>query len=302
MCRAPSRIRSATSSNSSIGFLRGEKKWISYVTCFTMPTILRLLFLIVAMNNGVLATISLNEFIVNFFLIPELVRYFIFTGFLVAKHFEFYSLVNPTNGIANIYKNWFYDLGSSFVDIGDKYFLSFLISPTLLVIYFFVRKIGSATTIITETFYAHYYSLFSHLNTSFFARSVLIKGYFLALISGLSVLILVTISKHINLGGILPVPSIVVIDIQIFAVLVFIDSFITANKWGRYLSIVSNKALELMYVRLATFMIFIGFVYFANSVFSSSNSLIFGFLIYCTIDLFYVAYLTTLFSNRTLKK
>lgn len=289
-------------SNSSIGFLRGEKKWIGYIACFTMPTILRLITLIISINNGDLATLSLNGFIINFFLIPELVRYFIFTGFIVSKHFEFCSLVNLKNGIAKIYNNWFYDLGSSIVDIGDKYFLSFMVSPKLLVIYFFVRKIGSATTIITETFYAHCYSLFSDLYGYCFARSVLIKGYLLALITAFTILILVAISKHISLLGVFPVPSIVVNDIQIFAILVFIDSFVTANKWGRYLSLISNKALNLLYVRLANFIIFIIFVYFANSMLSSSNSLTTGFLIYCTIDFFYVAYLITLFNSRALYK
>jgi len=285
-------------SNSSIGFLRGEKRWTGFIACFTMPTILRLITLIVSINNGDLATISLNEFIINFFLIPELVRYFIFTGFIVSKYFEFCTLVNLKKGIANIYSNWFYDLGSSIVDIGDKYFLSFMVSPKLLVIYFFVRKIGSATTIITETFYANCYSLFRNLHDYFFARSVLIKGYGLALITAFSILILVEISKHISLLGVFPVPSIVISELQIFAILVFIDAFITANKWGRYLSLISNKALNLLYVRLANFIIFIIFVYFANSILSSSRSLISGFLIYCTIDFFYVAYLITLFNSK----
>ena len=289
-------------SNSSIGFLRGEEKWVAYIACFTMPTILRLITLIVSINNGDLATVSLNGFIIDYFLIPELVRYFIFTGFIVSKYFEFCSLANLKNGITNIYNNWFYDLGSSIVDIGDKYFLSFMVSPKLLVIYFFVRKIGSATTIITETFYAHCYSLFSHINAYCFAKSVLIKGYLLALITAFSVLILVAISKHISLLGVFPVPSVVVRDIQIFAILVFVDSFITANKWGRYLSIISNKALNLLYVRLANFIIFIIFVYFANFMLSSSNSLTSGFLIYCIIDFFYVAYLITFFNSRTLYK
>jgi len=191
-----------------------------------------------------------------------------------------------------------YDIGSATTEVADKYILSLIVSPSLLVIYFFVRKISSATTIILEPFYASKFKdlasiLDRPLSSSDLSRP-LVTGYLVAAISCVLSLMAIKVLSFISLFQVEIIPSIVMSNIGIFSTCLFIDASIAANRWGRHISLLNGQPGSLLIVRWLCFIIFV-LVVMKLPAPSETISLTVGFLLYAFLEFVYVVSRTCTF-------
>jgi hypothetical protein len=283
---------SMAGSTAALGFLRGEGRWGLYAVNVTLPSMLRLAIASVALGTNAELASSLSHVVLVYVLIPECTRYVLMNLLLLQREWRPITMMKLHSSFGQIFRNWIYDIGSGTTEVADKYILSLIVSPTLLVVYFFVRKISVAVTMILEPFYAYRYQSLLHRPISKHGnRNVsgpLVSGYAIALgVSSFSLLAVLLLNSR-SLYHVKFIPDVLVSYISLFAACLFIDGFIAANRWGRYLSIMSGNATRLLVVRLFSFAFFIGTV-IALVPRSESKALIIGFVCYALIELLYVS-------------
>jgi hypothetical protein len=155
-------------SNAAQGYLRGQGRWANYALFVTLPSFLRLAIAALHSLTSFINIDSLSEIVVVYLLIPEGIRYLLLNVPLALGAWQNVKLEQLRQTVRHLFRNWLYDIGSATTEVADKYLLSLIVSPSLLIVYFFVRKISSAVTIILEPFYSsHYRTLSAKIDQSF---------------------------------------------------------------------------------------------------------------------------------------
>lgn len=273
------------------GFFRGEGRWNLYVVFVTLPGIIRLTIVILAIFTGNSFDESLTQLVAVYLLIPESVRFLLLTVQLIRRAWQPVTWRQLQDTSHQLFRNWMYDIGSATTEVADKYILSLIISPVLLIVYFFVRKISTAVTIILEPFYSSKYRALVGTQASTRTKKdfseVLVAGYLIAMLMCALTLIGIKVLGLVSIGRMVIVPEILLANLGIFAACLFIDGSISANRWGRYISILNGSVATLFVVRCICFVVFILTVMFLP-VSSSSVALASGFLCYALLELAYV--------------
>lgn len=274
------------------GYLRGQRRWGTYALVVTMPSFLRLAIVASVLLNDLTLVNSLPEMVAVYLLIPEGIRYLLSNIPLTLGVWQSVNLEQFRRTSRQLFRNWLYDIGSATTEVADKYLISLIVSPGLLVVYFFARKMSSAVTIIIEPLYASSYRKFDYQLDHLALRSKLVQPLFSGyLIAGLTCLIMLVAVKSLGLisfGHAALIPESLQANMQLFIVCLFIDGAIAANRWGRYISILNGSAASLLVARWVCFAVFILTVFGLSSR-SESMALAIGFLCYALLELAYVA-------------
>ncbi|MEY4505572.1 MAG: hypothetical protein RL297_150 [Pseudomonadota bacterium] len=277
---------------STQGYVRGQGRWATFALIVTMPSFLRLAIAASAILSNVSYVDTLPQMITVYLLVPEGIRYLLLNIPLTLAAWQSVNLQQLQQTSRQLFRNWLYDIGSATTEVADKYLISLIVSPSLLIVYFFVRKMSSAVTIIVEPYYSSRYRALSLHNNYLTPQSDLIpplrRGYIIAAIICLVLLAAVKGLSLFSFGKIELIPNILLANIQLFIACLFIDGAIAANRWGRYISILNGSATSLLAARWICFLIFILTV-FGLSDLSESMALAIGFLCYALLELAYVA-------------
>lgn len=276
---------------SAQGYIRSKGQWKTYSIFVTMPSLLRLVIAVISMLSDTNHTGNLPQIIIVYLLIPEGVRYLFFNIPLIISNWQ---TVNPTQILQtsrHLFRNWLYDVGSATTEVADKYIISLMVNPNLLITYFFVRKISSAVTMVLEPFYSSLYRKISTYNTDTIVFSMLalplMRGYLLSALICATLLLAITTLSFVSIGKVVLIPEILFTNMQFAILCLFIDGAIAANRWGRYISILKDSAIFLLLARIICFSVFMLIVYSLSSQ-SDSMALAIGFLCYAILEFAYV--------------
>lgn len=250
---------SMAGSTSCIGYIRAENRWLFYIIAFVLPSALRLAIILIDLANGRIQS-TLSGIALHYLLLPEIIRYAIVVPPIFFSNFRMPNWLSMQRACRIVFGNWVYDVGSAMVEVGDRLILSLLLSPNLLVLYFFARRLGAATTIVLEPFYAiTFKTIVNSKVESYLARdllNVLGRGY---IISGTIALLcwgsLSSVLYSVQSAASF-IPALVEDFGLTFGALVLIDAAIAANRWGRYLSLLDGHVLALMTSRLMCLALF----------------------------------------------
>jgi hypothetical protein len=274
------------------GYVRGEGRWATYALFVTMPSFLRLAIAASVILGNFTFISSLPQMVVVYLLIPEGIRYLILNIPLTLGAWQSVNLKQVRQTSGQLFRNWLYDIGSATTEVADKYFISLIVSPNLLIVYFFVRKMSSAVTIILEPIYASSYrKLCFQLDHPATCRKLvqpLLSGYLIAAVICLIMVAAVKLLSLASFGHIVLIPGILLANMPLFTVCLFIDGAIAANRWGRYISILNGSAASLLVARWFCFAVFILTVSGLSSR-VDSMALAIGFSCYALLELAYVA-------------
>lgn len=281
-------------STSTLGLVRAKGDWALYALIVTFPSIARVALIgvttLAETNPG--SDPSLASLVFLYLLVPEGARYVLLHLPILLRAWEGFTWIGVRESAAHLFRNWYFDIGSAATEVADKYILSHLLSPAVLLVYFFARKISSATTIVLEPFYSARYRTLSSIETTREKRrhstNTLRKGYAVALLVSLLTWAIVQILGMTSIGTFSFIPAAILAYAGLLALCMAIDGALAANRWGRYLSIVQNRARALLLARLACFATFIAVTWVASR-FSETIGLILGFAIYAALEFFYVA-------------
>ena len=138
----------------SLGYLRGKRFWALFATSTLLPSFTRLAIALFLVSTKPGKIESLTSIILVFLLIPEGIRYLTFSIPVIALNWTSTTVAEVTDTWKKVFHNWLYDIGSATTEVADKYLISLIVSPQLLVVYFFARKITSVITISIEPIYA----------------------------------------------------------------------------------------------------------------------------------------------------
>ncbi len=288
---------SMAGSTGAQGKVRGEGRWVLYAVFVTLPTILRLAIVTIAMLSRISIDDSLSQLIVIYLLIPEGVRYLLLNVPLTGGSWQPVTRHQLKDTANHVFRNMIYDIGSAVTEVADKYILYLIISPSLFIVYFFVRKISSAVTIILEPFYSSRYRALVEIRNlhgrMHNLTKVLRDGYLIAAIMCVLILAAIKVLSLASLGRLEIIPGVIQANVVLFAACLFVDGSIAANRWGRYISIMNNSAVPLLIARWICFVVFILTVMGLSAV-PESIALAIGFLCYALLELTYVARSTRL--------
>lgn len=278
-------------STAAQGLVRGEGRWWLYAAFIILPSFLRLVIAAVAIYTQFNFVYTLPRLILIYLLIPEGVRYLLLYIPLTRGAWRPVTWRQLKIAAHHLFRNWIYDIGSATTEVGDKYILSLVINPGLLIVYFFVRKISAAVTIFLEPFYSSRYRAIAgvkngHHDRHDFAR-VLGIGYLTAAIACVLVLVIVMLLSMVSLGRMEIIPKILLDNMWLFTACLFIAGSIAANRWGRYVFILNNKAVSFLVVRFVCFIVFVLMVMLL-STHSESIALTVGFFCYSFLEFSYL--------------
>lgn len=274
------------------GYIRGQGRWATYALFVTMPSFLRLAIAASAILSNLTFVNSLPQMVAVYLLIPEGIRYLLLNIPLTMGAWQSVNLEQFRQTSRQLFRNWLYDIGSATTEVADKYLISLIVSPSLLVVYFFVRKMSSAVTIILEPFYSSRYRKLGFQldlpSTRSELAQPLLSGYLIAAVICLVMLVAVKLLGLVSFGHIVLIPGILLANMQLFIACLFIDGAIAANRWGRYISILNGSAASLLVARWICFAVFILMVLGLSSR-SDSMALAIGFFCYALLELAYVS-------------
>ena len=273
-------------STGGIGYLRGERRWVFYALAFVLPSIMRFTLILIDQANDQVAN-ELRYIVLRYFFIPEIIRYLIVVPFIVLPHVRIPRWRSAKCAFRMVFHNWIFDGGSAIVELGDRIILSVILSPTMLVLYFFARKLGAGATVVLEPFYAISFKSFLNAKVGSYTSKDIFKvlgtGYFIGGVMALLIFgfLFVVIHSVPNAERFIPV---IVVDFPImFGVLLLIDSMIAANRWSRYLSLLDSRALILLGWRLVCLGLFIAAVWVWPSD-AKAMGLIVGFFFFALAE------------------
>jgi hypothetical protein len=189
------------------------------------------------------------------FLVPDIFRFATLYLPTALRHFRWPGVAAVHTAARQIYRNWFYDVGSAATDHSDKLFVGGLFGPQVLVAYFFARRIGVVTVMVTEPFFMELYRRRETGASPLGAGAIWARGL------GLATAIWAGMTLAIVLATQIPpvarfVPEAVVTLLPMFVAVMLLDSLFAANRWSRFLAQMTARAVQLFGVRLFGFGLF----------------------------------------------
>lgn len=257
------------------GLARRLNLWNVFMCWMLLPNIIRLIFILAYVNeirpfgqlNG--NTNSWKIFLI-FYLIPEVIRFLGVYPRLLRKFFVPVQLKHAYSETKKILSNWMFDVGSAITEVADKIVVGALLGPILLVVYFFARKFSIVSSMLLEPYFAESYRrLLTSDSANLLKDST--KIYLSGIAISLSVFALIVIALYLQ-GHVYfierLVPSVIYEHSYVFIAVLAIDCLIAANRWGRYLSHLTNRHIQLFIIRITSFALFAMGCYFLFPLFS----------------------------------
>lgn len=278
-------------STSAIGYIRADRKWAFYVIAYVLPSALRLMLLMVDLGRGNVPS-ELYEIVRRYFLIPELARYAIVMPPIFIRSLRFPRRSRLQRALRTVFHNWIFDLGSALVEVGDRLILSAIVTPKLLVLYFFARRLGAAATIVLEPFYAiNFKSFVNSIEGNRNSRdlmNVLIKGYLIGGFMALFVWGILSLAPHTVPTSIRFIPAFTTEYPFAFPAVMLIDSVIAANRWSRYISLLDGRTFTLLGWRFFCLSLFV-LVTWSCSGGNEEVGLVVGFACFALVEHHFVS-------------
>lgn len=272
----------ASGSSSHQGYFRAKFQWIKFSTFVIFPSFVRLLTII-----GIMLIPSLIDshnskllIVAVFFCLPDVVRFLVANALSWRKNFQIFSFDEIYSGLRRIVHNWLFDFGSGIVENVDKLLVGWLVSPTMLIVYFFARRIGGAATIAIEPLYAELFRRIQNGPQDKRRRSEVVA---FAIGSGVAFSAALTLSCAFLLLAYFPrisgyIPGPVSQYYEIFIFLLLIDSGVCANRWARFLFQRGFGSTILLIVRLTLRVIF-GIVLIISTKFGLSAGIVYAYFV-----------------------
>jgi hypothetical protein len=244
-----------------MGMARVRNLWRRYMLWILIPNLIRVPLVwalpLIAPRLGIPDMAGNRSAIIfTFFLLPDMARVALIYLPQVLRHFSLPGMAELRASARQIYRNWFFDVGSAATDQADKLFVGALFGPQVLVAYFFARRIGVITVMVTEPFYMELYRRRMTGNAAPGWLVIWGRGAMLALGLSVSAAILLAVLSKVPIAAQF-LPNAVVLLMPMFAAVMVIDSLFAANRWSRFLAQVTNRAVSLLTVRLAAFGLFV---------------------------------------------
>ncbi len=253
---------STQASAATMGIARLRTRWRRYAFWVLAPNLIRMpLVWLLPVFGPQLGVPDLAgdraAIIIVYFMLPDLVRLLVLYVPEALASFRWPTLVATRQAARQIYRNWFFDIGSAATDQTDKLVVGALFGPAVLVAYFFARRIGVATVMVTEPFYLE---LFRRRSTGAPAPGwvgIWRRG------AGFALAIWATLAIALATIAVLPIaaeilPEAVVTMLPMFLVVMLLDSLLAANRWSRFLAEVTGRAMQLLALRIVAFAGFAG--------------------------------------------
>ncbi|QMW23910.1 hypothetical protein [Sandaracinobacteroides saxicola] len=250
-----------TAMSSCMGWLRATESWGRYLVWLILPNLLRVILVAATpllVQLGLLpANAGRAQLILFFFLLPDAIRIALIYLPLAVRHFRWQGVANTVAGARLILRNWLWDVGSAMTDVADKLVVGALVGPQMLVVYFFARRIGVATVMVTDPYYAEHYRRIAQLLANrgaawrrAWGRGVgLALALFAATVAGIMLALAIPMIARY-------VPDTVVQSLPLFIALMLFDSLIAGNRWGRFLVQLDGGAKRLFRLRILFFALF----------------------------------------------
>lgn len=253
---------------SIMGWLRAEQDWPRYLAWNLLPNVVRVPMMVLLLTMGgtesaQFGNLTNAEVVALIFLLPDLCRVAAIALPIWLKYGAFVSFGRMRSAFRSIRHNWLYDLGSSLTETGDRIVVGLLLSPTLLVFYFFARRLGVVATMVTEPIFAEAFrrgieaGKFESLKTvaRSFAAALVVAGAMIGI--AFASLLWPETAEFI--------PPVVSTYPAVLLAIVGIDALIASSRWNRYVAHVRQRGTELLYVRLLAFICFVAVIYFTNA-------------------------------------
>lgn len=248
-------------STATMGLARVQDQWRRYMLWILLPNLLRVPlvwgwpWVVAALGWDSSTAISRSVIIFLCFLVPDIIRFLALYLPTALAHFRWPGVAAVRTAARQIYRNWFYDVGSAATDQADKLFVGGLFGPQVLVAYFFARRIGVVTVMVTEPFYMEMYRR-SETGASQMRVAVIWlrgTGFAVAIWAGMALAVALTI----QIPGLAEfVPEAVVTLLPMFVAVMLLDSLFAANRWSRFLAQMTARAVQLFGVRMVAFGLF----------------------------------------------
>jgi hypothetical protein len=247
------------------GLARRLNLWKTFMQWILLPNIIRLIF-IMAYINGIRPFGNLtgddNRWAIFFifYFVPEIIRFLLVYPRLLRKFYVPVQLEYVYVETKKILRNWMYDVGSAITEVADKIVVGALLGPILLVVYFFARKFSIISIMFLEPYFAESYRRIVTPDNSNLLKTAT-KIYLSGIAMSLSMFALIVtglfyVHAHLYSVGRL-VPSVIYEHLYVFIAVLAIDCLIAANRWGRFLSHLTSKHIQLFIVRILSFALFV---------------------------------------------
>lgn len=250
--------------SSSVGWFRAKESWLAYAAWNLTPNLIRIPLIWAtpwALEAGLLPDARGNYELAFFlyYLVPDLIRLFFVQLPLIIRQWSWPGLTTAAEAAQEIFKNWFFDVGSAINDVADKIVVGALLGPKILVTYYFARKLGVMVVMVCEPYNWERFRRISAIDDPLkklrAQKSTHLFGVGIALSMFLSIFVITLILKDEKLAEYF-LPSSVHIYFQFFAAVLLCECLISSNKWGRYISNIGNYSLEYLCIRLILFALF----------------------------------------------
>lgn len=252
-------------SSSCLGWLRANESWRRYAFWNLAPNVVRVPLIWLTpwlVHQGVLPDASGDAPLVMalYFLAPDIVRLVLVYLPIAARNYAWPGFGQTLSGARSILQNWLFDIGSAATDTADKLVVGTLLGPHILVAYFFARKLGIITIMVTEPFYAEHFrrvvklgapAAWSQMVTRVYLQGIgFAAGLYAAMMCGVAIILSIPPLAAF-------VPRAISAAIWLFAAVLLVDCLLAANRWSRYLAMMNGAASRLLLVRLSLFALFL---------------------------------------------
>lgn len=245
------------------GWLRVREHWRTYALWVIFPNLIRVpMILLVPMFAGQewvqAAGQDPAKILLWFFLVPDLARMILIVAPVLIAHYRPPPRSELRPAARLIGHNWLYDIGSQITDVADKLVVGALLGPPALAAYFFARRIGATTSMVTEPFYWERYRQLLQIPPAAHPREQSrVFGLGLALAASIFAVLSAGVAFALSLSVLRPlVPMTIMEHMPLFFGVLLFDCLLAANRWSRFLSQLQANSLELFIVRIATFIVF----------------------------------------------
>ncbi|PZN92993.1 MAG: hypothetical protein DCF31_14155 [Alphaproteobacteria bacterium] len=261
-------------STSCMGRLRATENWLGYCLWNLTGNAIRapLIWATPALVSAGLLPAAMDRatIIIIFFLLPDIVRFLIIYVPQAIRHYRWPGIDQSLQGARIILTNWSYDLASALTEVFDKILVGALLGPSILVAYFFARKIGIISIMVLEPFYAEFYRRCATIADDVAARRAQMQVYVRGL--GLGTVLFFAMALAIGVVGLVPalrnlLPASVSQHLDLFLLILAADCAISANRWSRYIAQLRGGVSRLFTVRILLFGVFVAGVTLCGSAF-----------------------------------
>ena len=286
----------AAGSTSHQGFLRARLAWTRYTIYILWPAFIRLAFILTAALLPRLGiTVRWSDWSVAvigaLFFVPEASRYAVAQSWGLSRHGQRFPGAEMVAALRRIAHNWLFDLGSGFIENADKLLVGWLVSPTILVVYFFARRIGGAITIAIEPLYAELYRRIEVRRTPHRRRDETLAWLIGAAVAAVAAggLALLFIGAELVPAVARYIPASLTANPAIFVTLLLIDAGVSVNRWARFLYQEGFGSTFLLFVRLGLRGIF-GLALLAGASTHVNEGIVYAYLLMFVCESAFVAF------------